>query len=54
MYFFILMVYLLLHFVVPKVNPVRPTASKPTPNRMAGDNGKVEELTNQISEFKVS
>lgn len=40
-------------FIVPKVNPVRPTASKPVPNRMSGDNGKVEELTNQISEFKV-
>lgn len=41
--------------LVPKVNPVKPTASKPvaTNNRMAGDNGKVEELANQISEFKV-
>lgn len=40
--------------LVPKVNPVRPTASKPAANsRMAGDTGKVEELANQISEFKV-
>ncbi|XP_018573563.1 microtubule-associated protein RP/EB family member 1 isoform X3 [Anoplophora glabripennis] len=39
---------------VPKVNTVRPTASKPVPNRMAGDNGKMEELTNQISEFKIT
>ncbi|XP_018573562.1 microtubule-associated protein RP/EB family member 1 isoform X2 [Anoplophora glabripennis] len=39
---------------MPKVNTVRPTASKPVPNRMAGDNGKMEELTNQISEFKIT
>lgn len=43
-----------IYSLVPKVNPVRPTASKPTSNnRMAGDTGKMEELANQISEFKV-
>lgn len=40
--------------LVPKVNAVKPTASKPVANnRMAGDTGKLEELVNQISEFKV-
>ncbi|KRT81837.1 Actin binding protein, partial [Oryctes borbonicus] len=37
-----------------KVNPVRPT-TKPTPTvNNRGDSGKVEELTNQILELKVS
>ncbi|KAJ8934463.1 hypothetical protein NQ314_013338 [Rhamnusium bicolor] len=39
---------------MPKVNPVRPTASKPAQNRMAGDVGKVDELTGQISECKIT
>lgn len=39
---------------MPKVNAVRPTQSKPVPNRMGGDAGKVDELTNQISEFKLT
>ncbi|KAJ8924182.1 hypothetical protein NQ315_006973 [Exocentrus adspersus] len=39
---------------MPKVNPIRPTASKPLQNRMAGDNGKIEELSNQISECKIT
>lgn len=43
-------------FVVPKAaTPVKPAAARPVPNRNAGDlSGKIEDLTNQISEYKVS
>ncbi|CAG9821158.1 unnamed protein product, partial [Phaedon cochleariae] len=40
---------------MPKVNSVRPTpTAKPSQNRMAGDTGKVEELANQVAEFKLT
>ncbi|CAH1977547.1 unnamed protein product [Acanthoscelides obtectus] len=39
---------------VPKVNAVKPQASKPISNRMAGDGGKVEELANQLQECKLT
>lgn len=43
----------LLEFSVPKVHPVRPN---PKTNSVSnrGDTGKIEELTNQIVELKVS
>nr|CAI5856098.1 unnamed protein product [Callosobruchus analis] len=39
---------------VPKVNQVKPQPSKPLSNRMAGDGGKMEELTNQLQECKLT
>nr|CAH7768874.1 unnamed protein product [Callosobruchus chinensis] len=39
---------------VPKVNAVKPQASKPLSNRMAGDGGKMEEITNQLQECKLT
>ncbi|XP_019866807.1 microtubule-associated protein RP/EB family member 1 isoform X1 [Aethina tumida] len=40
--------------VVPKANTVRPTATRPTNNKVAGDAGKIDDLNNQISEMKIS
>ncbi|XP_066153649.1 microtubule-associated protein RP/EB family member 1 isoform X1 [Euwallacea fornicatus] len=35
--------------------PVRPSPNRPVPNRNAGDlSGKIEDLTNQVSEFKLT
>ncbi|CAG9834638.1 unnamed protein product [Diabrotica balteata] len=40
---------------VPKVNAVKPTAAKPISNRpQAGDAGKIDELANQVAEFKLT
>ncbi|XP_019866808.1 microtubule-associated protein RP/EB family member 1 isoform X3 [Aethina tumida] len=39
---------------VPKANTVRPTATRPTNNKVAGDAGKIDDLNNQISEMKIS
>ncbi|XP_060534059.1 microtubule-associated protein RP/EB family member 1 isoform X2 [Cylas formicarius] len=40
---------------VPKANPVRTPPSRPVQNRNAGDlSGKIEDLTNQISEYKLT
>ncbi|XP_066249048.1 microtubule-associated protein RP/EB family member 1 isoform X3 [Euwallacea similis] len=42
--------------IVPKAPaPVRPSPNRPVPNRNAGDlSGKIEDLTNQVSEFKLT
>ncbi|XP_060534051.1 microtubule-associated protein RP/EB family member 1 isoform X1 [Cylas formicarius] len=40
---------------MPKANPVRTPPSRPVQNRNAGDlSGKIEDLTNQISEYKLT
>ncbi|CAH1279963.1 unnamed protein product [Diabrotica balteata] len=40
---------------MPKVNAVKPTAAKPISNRpQAGDAGKIDELANQVAEFKLT
>ncbi|KAG5891416.1 hypothetical protein JTB14_031482 [Gonioctena quinquepunctata] len=40
---------------MPKVNAVKPTAApKASQNRMGGDTSKLEDLNNQISEFKLT
>jgi hypothetical protein len=40
-----------LTFLVPKVNTVRPITKNP--QNKGGDAGRLDELTNQIAEFKV-
>ncbi|CAH0550511.1 unnamed protein product [Brassicogethes aeneus] len=39
---------------VPKVNPVRPQATRPVASKISGDTGKLEDLNQQVSELKIS